>query len=200
MFGNFFKKKQEQREPESSNYIVVQLNARVQPMHRGEFFEDPLDEELQGQSLGGVSGGGTMLSENREIDYCDIEMEVTDPSREVASKIIEILERLGAPKGSKLKIEADGSEIPFGVAEGLAVYLNGTDLPDQVYKECDSNFVYSEFDRLLGDEGRVLSHWQGPTETALYLYGRSFAAMKDKVAPFLASYPLCQNCRIVQIA
>lgn len=198
MFGNLFKKKPPQKP--ATTFIVATLNARIQPIHRGEFFEDPLDEELKRGSLGEVSGGGTMQTKSGEIEYCDIEIEVTHSGDGAAARIVEVLERLGAPKGSKLTVEADQTQIPFGVAEGLAVYLNGTDLPDNVYKECDSNFVYSEFDRLLGAEGRVLSFWQGPTETAFYLYGKSFATMKEKIAAFVASYPLCQNCRIEQIA
>ena len=184
----------------SANFIVAHLNARIQPLHRGEFFEDPLNEELERASLGEVTGGGTLQMQSGEIDSCDIEIEVTNTSRETATRIIEILERLRAPKGSKLIVEADGSELPFGVAEGMAVYLNGTELPDEVYKECDSNFVLDEFNRLLGEVGKVLSWWQGPTETAFYLYGASFAEMKARVAEFIDSYPLCQKCRIEQVA
>ena len=184
----------------AANFIVAHLNARIQPLHRGEFFEDPLNEELQRASLGEVTGGGTLQMQSGEIDSCDLDIEVTNSSRETATRIIEILERLRAPKGSKLIIEAGDSEVPFGVAEGMAVYLNGTDLPDNVYKECDSNFVLDEFNRLLGEVGKVLSWWQGPTETAFYLYGTSFAEMKARVAAFIDSYPLCQKCRIEQIA
>lgn len=199
MFGNLFKKKAPKGEA-PSQFVVAQLNARIQPMHRGEFFEDPLNEELQRASIGEVRGGGTMQSQNGEIAFCDIEIELTESDHGAVNRIIEVLERLGAPKGSKLKIEAENREVSFGVSEGLAVYLNGTDLPDDVYQTCDSNFVYSEFDRLLEGEGRVLSYWQGPTETAFYLYGKSFAQMKAKVAEFVHSYPLCQKCRIEQVA
>jgi hypothetical protein len=199
VFGNFFKKKEPKNEA-PSRIIVAQLNARIQPMHRGEFFEDPLGEELQRASIGEVTGGGTMQNQNGEIASCDIEIELAKPNPQAADKIIEILERLGAPKGSKLKIEAENRDVPFGTTEGLAVYLNGTDLPDDVYETCDSNFVYSEFDRLLGGEGRILSYWQGPTETAFYLYGNSFEQMKAKLSEFIATYPLCQKCRIEKIA
>ena len=99
-----------------------------------------------------------------------------------------------------LRVDTSGAQHALGKAEGLAVYLNGTDLPAETYKSCDSNFVYSEFDRRLAGEGRVLSHWQGPTETALYMYGGSFAAMKQRIEPFIASYPLCERCRIAQVA
>ena len=181
-------------------YLVAQLNARLQPIHRGEFFEDPLDEVLGVDGIGHVSGGGSLVSAEGEIEYCDIEISVTRSDESVVNEIVETLQRLGAPKGSKLHIEAEKREVSFGVAEGLAVYLNGTDLPDDVYAECDSNFVYSEFERLLGVDGRVLSYWQGPRETAFYIYGPSVTSMKKRLEPFLATYPLCARCRVEQIA
>jgi hypothetical protein len=69
------------------------------------------------------------------------------------------LEGLGAPKGSRLIWNDGANELAFGSCEGLAVYLNGTDLPDAVYEECDLNVVYEEFGRLAGSEGRVVSQW-----------------------------------------
>jgi hypothetical protein len=184
----------------SSQFIVAQLNARLQPMHRGDYFEDPLDEALQNAKCGEVSGGGTLQSKTGEIEYCDIEIQIDgDPS--IAERVaIEALVRLGAPKGSKLILEDSGREVPFGNAEGMAVYLNGSELPDEVYTNCDSNFVYSEFERLLDGTGRVLSYWQGPTETAFYMYGQSFQEMRRLLAEFMATYPLCAKARVEQIA
>ena len=186
--------------PAPKQFLVAQLNARLQPIHRGEFFEDALDTVLKRCQLGEISGGGTLQAKNGEIEYCDIEIEVAPGVTAVEATVIRTLEALGAPKGSKLHSEAEGRETPFGVEEGLAVYLNGTSLPDHVYKECDSNFVHSEFNRLLQGKGRVLSYWQGPTETAFYMYGPSFTAMREGLADFLATYPLCQQCRLAQIA
>jgi hypothetical protein len=104
------------------------------------------------------------------------------------------------PKGSRLIWNDGASGLEFGSFEGLAVYLNGTDLPDSVYEQSDFGFVYEEFGRLLGNEGRVVSHWQGPTETALYLYGRCADTMLARIRPFLDTYPLCAKARIVKIA
>jgi hypothetical protein len=181
-------------------FLVAQLNARLQPMHRGEFFEDALDSELKSQQLGEVSGGGTLQAKDGEVEHCDIEVEVSGDASAAAQTTIRLLEALGAPKGSKLHIEAQGREVAFGLHEGLAVYLNGTSLPDDVYKDCDSNFVHSELNRILEGRGRVLSYWQGPTETAFYLYGPSFVDMRSCIEEFLSTYPLCQQCRVEQIA
>jgi hypothetical protein len=180
--------------------MVAQLNARLQPIHRGEFFGDALDAELKKRQLGQITGGGTLQAKSGEIEYCDIEVEVAPGAVTAEVTLIQTLEALGAPKGSKLHIEAEHRKTAFGVHEGLAVYLNGTSLPDHVYKECDSNFVHNEFNRLLEGKGRVLSYWQGPMETAFYMYGPSFSIMSEGVAGFLATYPLCQQCRCTQIA
>ena len=114
----------------------------------------------------------------------------------------DFLTKAGAPKGSVLEYtEKDGEhEVPFGRLEGLAIYLNGTELPAKVYEECDSNVVCDRIEGLLGNKGSRWSHWQGPTETALYYYGNSFDEMRRLIARFVAEYPLCAKSRIVQIA
>lgn len=182
------------------SFLVAQLNARLQPIHRGSFFEDPLNAALDRAALGQITGGGTLQDVTGEIEYCDIEIEITGRVAEATRCVIETLETLGAPKGSKLRVEAEAREVVFGSQEGLAVYLNGTDLPDYVYRECDSNFVHSEFSVLLEGCGRLLSFWQGPTETAFYAYGTSYHQMRERLSGFVGSYPLCERCRIVQIA
>ena len=180
--------------------IVAQLNARVQPMDRGKLYEDPLHAVLQKRGWGQVSGGGSQLSSTGEIAHCDIEIALKVETPDVVDAIIAELERLGAPKGSLLRSTSSGNDRPFGVAEGLAVYLNGTDLPASTYQTSDVNFVYSEFNRLLQGLGKICSHWQGPRETALYMYGKSFNEMHAALAAFLSSYALCERARVVQVA
>ena len=178
--------------------IIARLNDRARPMDRGDLYEDPLDEFLQAGGLGSVSGGGTQLGDLGEIAYCDVEIEWEGPVDEAKTVIVRELEKCGAPRGSKLLI--DDEEIEFGQLEGLGVYLNGSDLPKEVYSQCDANHVYEQFEQLLGDRGSIHSHWQGPTETALYLYGPSFEEMLGLVSGFIGSYPLCERARCVKIA
>jgi len=179
--------------------IVARLNDRAQPMDRGELYEEPLCDVLEEARLGEVSGGGTLLGKDGEIEFCEVEILAKDTTAGTIKKVIGTLEKLGAPQGSKLMIEGQ-EDVRFGKMEGMAVYLNGTELPDKVYQECDSNHVYAEFNRLLRKEGKIHSHWQGPTETALYIYGKSFKTMKERVKKFMATYPLCAKARVVKIA
>lgn len=180
--------------------VIARLNARVQPLDRCDLWEDPLQELLAADGLGEVTGGGTQLGPLGEILHCDVELGVHDTSDMTLNVIAEALNILGAPKGSRLLLGNSERAITFGHNEGLALYLNGTELPQEVYEQSDVNFVWSEFDRLLGPDGRIYSYWEGPTETALYMYGPSYENMKERIAQFITAYPLCRKSRMEQIA
>ena len=198
MFGLFGRK--QKAEPQHE-YITARLNARIQPMERGEFYEDPLDDVLGAKDLGAVTGGGTQLAdEPAGIEFCDLEIRVTEASEETLSAIVQKLEALGAPKGSKLIVESADREIAFGAYEGMAVFLNATDLKDEVYETCDFDEVTENFNTLMGEAGAYRGYWHGSSESAVYCYGPSFAAMKAAIEPFLQRYPLCEGARIEQIA
>ena len=107
-----------------SSILVAQLNARIQPMHRVEFFEDPLDARMSSISFGEIIGGGTAQMKSGEIEYCDIEVEVSSRPGPASVELISMLEELGAPRGSKLHIGSENRAIDFGVHEGIAIYLN----------------------------------------------------------------------------
>jgi hypothetical protein len=187
--------------PKTPLEVTAQLNHRLMPVDRGARYEDPLHDALALAGLGEVLGGGTMQLESGEIEYIDVEVSLSDATRGIPF-VIERLQALGAPKGSKLHIvEGDTvSEIPFGAAEGVAVYLDGVNLPDDVYATSDVNVVIEELDRRLGGVGAMQSYWQGPRETALYFYGRDAEEMKRHMAGFLATYRLCTGARVVTIA
>jgi hypothetical protein len=81
--------------------IIAGLNVRAQPMDRGEVFEDPLNKILQASGTGRVTGGGTMLGEDSEIEFCDLEIvvpEATEAAIGALSRALEGLARRGAPR------------------------------------------------------------------------------------------------------
>jgi hypothetical protein len=126
----------------------------------------------------------------------EIEIHEADDGRlELLTKALEIL---GAPVGSVLR--AGDRLMPFGRLEGLGLYLNGTDLPAEVYASSDVNLVLERLEELLGDDGAMHGHWEGPRETALYFYGPSFARMAELIGEFVAAEPLCRQARVVQLA
>jgi hypothetical protein len=180
---------------------TAEFNHKIGPIDRGERYEEPLGEALSAHGYGEADGGGTMQSKEGEIVFIDVHMYLSSPDASIPF-VTKFLEDRGAPKGSKLKIYQDDNvirEIPFGVREGFAIYLDGVNLPDEVYKQSDSNVVVSEIDKRLKGHGEIEAHWQGPTETALYVYGDSNAVMKPLIEDFIESYPLCKGARIVDL-
>jgi hypothetical protein len=182
-------------------FAYAMINARVMPIDRGEMYEDPLMEALEQNGYAEVTGGGTMQSENGEIEYCGIDLDLFNLEEGIPF-ICDFLGECGAPQGSKLQYEHNGEdkEVPFGFLEGLAIYFNGSDLPAEVYENNDINDVYDEINELLADRGQIQGHWNGPTETAMYLYGYSVEEMRELIASLMSTNPLCEKARFVTIA
>ncbi|MGS0648648.1 hypothetical protein ACU81Q_13580 [Komagataeibacter melomenusus] len=181
--------------------VVAHLNARLQPVQRGHFFEDPLDAILKKMGIGAVTGGGTALAPDPVgVSACDVEIAVKDGSETVLKQVMQALDQLGAPKGSELRLPGSAAPIAFGVMEGMAIFLNGTDLPAETYARSDINKTIEALAAALDQTGELRGYWEGNSETALYFYGSRFAAMRAAVADHIQSDPLCARCRIEQIA
>lgn len=182
-------------------FAYAQLNARITPDDRCDRFEDPLQQAFDENGLGEVTGGGTMQEKTGEISFCGIDLDLTDVERGVPF-VCSFLEKCGAPKGSELQFSIDGEQqtVKFGILEGMGLYLNGADLPDEVYQSCDINYVFDEINCRLADRGSIHGYWEGPTETALYIYGHSVLEMKALIASLMEEYPLCQRARCEVIA
>jgi len=177
----------------------ITLNARLRPLDRGARYEIPLQELLDAAAPGSrVTGAGTLLTAEREPVVSDIDLDVEGDAHEVLGLVTAALEAAGAPKGSRARLD-EGDPVTFGGTEGLAVYLNGTDLPGEVYATGDINDLIAALLERLGAEGDMQSYWQGPRETALYLCGPSAARMNELIIGVLARFPLAQRCRVVPL-
>ena len=184
-------------------FVVAKILEPIEPAERCDRYEDPLEAVLEGKGLGSVSGGGTQYSLEYEIEHVDLDVELTVEAEgldEALHVIKTVLEMGGAPVGSELRYEKDGREavIPFGTNEGLAIYLDGLDLPPEVYENSGINALADEINAALEpDLGSIRGSWAGPTETAVYVYGTDAEAIYAKLDALLHWYPLCQNARVV---
>ena len=177
----------------------ITLNARLRPLDRGACYEISLKEVLEARAPGSrVTDGGTLLSAEREPPVSDIDLDVEGDAHQVLGLVTAALEAAGAPKGSRARLD-EGDPVPFGVTEGLAVYLNGTGLPDEVYASGDVNDLIAALRERLGAEGDMQSSRESPRETALYLDGSSAERMDELITGVLARFPLAQRCRVVRL-
>jgi len=176
------------------------LNARLPGPQRGDRFEDPLAYWLESRFPGSrVTAGGTLRSPEGEPLSCAVRAEVVGDAAEVLDATIDLLERLGAPRGSRLVVD-DLPPRDIGTAEGVAVYVDGHGLPAEVYAGHDINeFLDALHERVQG-HGVLQAFWEGKHETAVYVYGPSAQDLLDAISPLLAEHPLAQNSRIERIA
>ncbi|MFC6237625.1 hypothetical protein [Longivirga aurantiaca] len=180
--------------------LEVRINARVQPVHRGDRYEDPLAFLLERDFPGSaVTGGGTLVSGDGEPLSCAIDADVVGDRTAIADAVVELLEAQGAPRGSSLAIDHDDARF-FGSTDGLALYLDGTGLPPEVYAAHDINELLDRIHIALGETGALQSYWEGPADTALYMYGPSVAAMGEALADLLATHPLTVGHRLLALS
>lgn len=177
--------------------VRLNLNARLMPADRHKL-EDALEYVLNFQRLGTVDGGGTLQLPSGEIKSCDIELCVIDDSEETFDLLVKMINNIGVPKGSKLI--TDTRTVSIGEQEGLALYLDGRELSEEIYKTCDVNYVIEQTNSLMEGIGMMYSYWEGDENTALYFYGSSYDKMLSAIKDFLEKYPLCQKCTVKRIA
>jgi hypothetical protein len=174
--------------------VIARMYEYIEPIDRGNRYEDPLHAALDAAKAGAVTGGGSQLSESGGIEFADVEIEVANLD-EAVDVVANTLEQAGAPEGSE--IHHEGKIVrTFGRQQSLAIYLDGTSLPDDVYANLDFDQVVNEIGTLAGpDSFRVF--WQGPEETGLYFLGSNAEEMFTRVEPLLRTLPIGQNARVV---
>ena len=76
--------------------VLARLHEHIEPIDRGERYEDPLQAVLDDAKVGRVTGGGSQLNELGVIDYADVEIELANLD-EALRIVSEALEKSGAP-------------------------------------------------------------------------------------------------------
>ncbi len=99
---------------ENPLFVYIKIPASLQPLERGEKFEDPLQEALEQRGLGEITGGGSQLSNldengHRSIEFCGLDVDLYEAASGLALLRSE-LARLQAPPGTVLLYELDGHE------------------------------------------------------------------------------------------
>jgi len=175
--------------------VIARVHEHIEPIDRGDRYEDPLQATLEKMGIGRVTGGGSQLNELGEIAYADVEIELANVD-EAVGIVAEALEIAGAPQGSELIQTSDDRVLrEFGKLQCLAIYLDGTSLPDEVYADLDFEAVVTAIGAAAGDNS-YRGLWQGPEETGMFFFGPDAEAMFARVEPVLRPLPIGQNARV----
>jgi hypothetical protein len=98
----------------STFLIYVLLPEALQPLERGTRYEDALEAELALAGLGYVSGGGSLLGEekpdgSRDIEFCGIDVDTGDVT--AARALLRLhLPELGCVAGTELQYRDEADE------------------------------------------------------------------------------------------
>lgn len=94
-------------------FVFVKITESIMPIERGSKYEDPLDQALKKARLGEVTGGGSSLAKNKTIEWVGVDVELTDLMKGIPFLRKKLIE-LGAPKGSTMEYELNGTknEVP----------------------------------------------------------------------------------------
>jgi hypothetical protein len=176
--------------------VIARMFEHIGPIDRGERYEDPLHEVLEGTKIGRVTGGGSQLNELGGIEIADVEIELADMDQALPI-VTDALEKSGAPLGSELINAEDGRVLrEFGTQQCLAIYLDGTSLPAEVYADLNFDEVVNEIAAAAGPES-YRGFWQGPEETGVFYFGANAEDMFARVEAVLRKLPIGQNARVV---
>jgi hypothetical protein len=176
------------------NLVIARMYEYIEPIDRGNRYEIPLHAALEAAQAGAVTGGGSQLNESGGIEFADVEIELAnlDAAVELAANT---LEAAGAPAGSEIRHEDKVVRV-FGRHQCLAIYLDGTSLPDEVYANLDFDEVVTAIGTAAGPDS-YHGCWQGPEESGLYFFGGDAEQMFARVEPVLRALPIGQNARVV---
>ena len=83
-------------------FFYVRIPEDVQPLERGERYEDPLQAALNLEELGEVTGGGSQMGEGKNIAFCGLDVEVWDRDKGLAL-IRSVMKRLNAPSDTVIE-------------------------------------------------------------------------------------------------
>lgn len=84
---------------DGDHFFYIKIPGDIRPDERGERFEEPLDAALTAHDLGETTGGGSQVAEGITVEFCGIDVVVTDRERGLRL-ILETLRSLDAPAGT----------------------------------------------------------------------------------------------------
>jgi hypothetical protein len=177
--------------------VVARIDEYVEPIDRGERYEDPLAKTLEERGIGEVTGGGSQLDADFKILFADIEIQLANLD-DALTVTKQTLNKLGAPIGSHCLFERNGESCsePLGEMEGLGIYLDGVGLPDEVYAKLDFKVFYKQLADELKAVGELRGVRAGNEETGLFAFGESADKIYSIVQSLPPKMPILQNGRI----
>lgn len=177
--------------------VDVRLPVKLGHRDAGRLFAEPLKSRLAALGLGTIHGVVIRQRATGEVTSVEMQLGLTDASRDALRTVANILEVLAAPLGSSIRVSGGtGKPMLFGRAEGLEVSVGSDDAPDAEARR--------ELAMVCRDAIETMAVNRGWTETdgrtRLFFYGEDAHAMKENLSRLLARHPRFGAARLRRLA
>lgn len=98
----------------AATFVFVKIPDKVLPIERGSKYEDPLDAALRAAGLGEVTGGGTMMNQDKSIAWVGVDVTLYDLEKGLPL-LLQKLREAGAPPGSTVEYTTHGRKVERSV-------------------------------------------------------------------------------------
>jgi len=169
--------------------ITFYMNVRFATDVLNHAYERPVDAFLTESRSGKLTGHGAMYAPDRtEVLEADFSIEFKRYDNQIIAKVVEILEKAGAPLGCMWSFDDTSCEKnAFGTLEGLLVRFS--DLPSERHQEFE-NFLHKVIDKFhakhsdsAGFQGVVFS----AKKAAVSFHGFEYDDMKSGLEEAIAA-------------
>ena len=182
------------------SFMTVRLPLKIGPHERGDMWEDPLADLIEPEEIAEVTGGGTMLADDGGIEFCELEIELADLSKDRLDKIQAAMLTINAPKNTKF-IDADGKVLrTFGTTAVVGIGLDGAGLPDSAYEGFSPDAFNNDVLAALGDGHSYGGSYAGKRYTYFYYHGPNGDVIRQTLEQFASDQPICQGAKFEQLA
>ena len=83
-------------------FFHIRIPEDLLPIERGDRYEDPLQDALEAEGIGEVTGGGSQLGEGTSVEYCGIDIVVRQRDKGL-ELIRSVMRRQGAPRATVIE-------------------------------------------------------------------------------------------------
>jgi hypothetical protein len=84
------------------HFVYVRIPGDIQPTERARRFEYPLEAALEQSALGEVTGGGSQMGEGARVEYCGLDVVVSDRAKGI-ELIRRIMQSAGCPRAAVIE-------------------------------------------------------------------------------------------------
>ena len=172
--------------------VHVMLPVHLSSQDAATAFAEPFGRQLAAASLGHVTDAQTRKTPLGVSEGYDLFIALRRTDDETLSDVIRMLEHLGAPKGSTLRLVDGSMSRPFGRAVGMEISVDarpGT-------HDTRVRRLSRACSEVVGDVAMLQGSVTLQDRISFYFYGVDFETMREGLAERMRNHPLLSGATL----